>query len=122
MDMFMADLQMSALCDIRQYADSVSIRHVRSRSDFWTTRLVTEQSQPRRLWRSFDELLGRGRAPLSSDVDADTLHHYFDNKVAGIRASTNGADSPTFMPAPVGCELRLLIPVSLDEVTEMVRR
>jgi len=40
------------------------------RSDFWTTRLVTEQSQPRRLWRSFDELLGRGRAPVSSDVDA----------------------------------------------------
>jgi len=80
------------------------------------------QSQPRRLWRSFDELLGRGRAPLSSDVDADTLHRYFDDKVASIRASTDGADSPTFKPAPVGCELQLFTLVSLAEVTEMARR
>ena len=59
---------------------------------------------------------------LSSDVDADTLHHYFDDKVAGVRASTDDADSPTFTPAPVGCELRLFTPVSLSEVTEMSRK
>jgi len=91
------------------------------RSDFWKTRLATEQSQPHRLWRSFDALLGRGRAPLSSDVDIDTLHRYFDDKVAGVRASTDGADSPTFTPASVGCELRLFTPVSSTEVMELVR-
>jgi len=92
------------------------------RSDFWKTRLAMEQSQPHRLWRSFDALLGRRRAPLSSDVDTDTLHRYFDDKVAGVRASTDGADSPTFTPASVGCELRLFTPVSSTEVMELVRR
>ena len=82
------------------------------RSHFWTTRLVTEQSQPRRLWRSFDELLGRDRAPLSFDVDTDALRHYFGDKVASVRASTDGADSPTFAPAPVGCEFRFFTPRS----------
>ena len=76
------------------------------RSDFWTKRLDAEQSRPRRLWRSFDELLDRGRAPLSSDIDASrpTLHRFFDDKVAGVRASTASADSPTFTAVPVGCE------------------
>jgi len=72
------------------------------RSDFWTKRLDAEQSRPRRLWRSFDELLGRGQAPLSSDIDVSTLHCFFDDKVAGIRASTDGADSPTFTTVSVG--------------------
>jgi len=60
-----------------------------------------EQSRPRRLWRSFDELLDRGRAHLSSDIDASTLHRFFDDKVDGVRASTAGADSPTFTTTPV---------------------
>ena len=37
------------------------------RSDFWTNRLTAEQSRPHRLWRSFDELLGRGRASSLCD-------------------------------------------------------
>ena len=74
------------------------------------------------LWRPFDELLGRGRAPLSSDIDASTLHRFFDDKVAGVRASTAGADSPTFTTVPVGCELRLFTPVSSADVVELVKK
>jgi len=29
----------------------------RRRSEFWTARVAVDQSQPRRLWRSFDQLL-----------------------------------------------------------------
>jgi len=54
------------------------------RSDLWTKGLDAEQSRPRRLLRSFDELFGGGRAPLSSDIDASTLHRFFDDKVAGV--------------------------------------
>ena len=81
-----------------------------------------EQSRPRRLWQSFDELLGRGRAPASSDIEASTLHRFFDDKVAGVRASTAGADLPTFTTVPVGCQLRLFTPISSAEVVEVARQ
>ena len=32
---------------------------------FWTSRVDVDQSQPKRLWRSFNELLGRDRPPAS---------------------------------------------------------
>ena len=38
----------------------------KKRSAFWSTRVDAEQSQPGRLWRSFDELLGRGHVPPST--------------------------------------------------------
>ena len=58
---------------------------------------------------------------MSSDIDASTLHRFFDDKVAGVRrASTAGADSPTFTTVPVSCELRLFTPVSSADVVELV--
>ena len=38
-------------------------------SAFWSNRIDAQQSQPRQLWRSFDKLLGRGKTPLTSDID-----------------------------------------------------
>jgi len=81
-------------------------------SAFWSKRIDAQQSQPRQLWRSFDKLLGRGKNPLSSDVDAPALHQFFDDKFAGVWAATARADEPRFTPAPVGCELRLFTPVT----------
>jgi hypothetical protein len=90
------------------------------RSAFWTSRVDAEQSQPRRLWRSFDELLGRGRVP-PVDVDAAVLHRYFDDKVAGVRAATSGADPPTFLKAPSGCAFGSFAPVATDDVADLIR-
>ena len=60
---------------------------------------------------------------MSSDIDASTLHRFFDDKVAGVRrASTAGADSPTFTTVPVSCELRLFTPVSSADVVELVKK
>jgi len=78
----------------------------RRRSEFWTARVAADQSQPRRLWRSFDQLLGKGRAPPTS-IDASVLHQFFDDKVAGVRAATADAAAPQYTAAPVGCELHL---------------
>ena len=91
-------------------------------SVFWTNRDNSEQSRPRRLWRSFDKLLGRRKVPLSSDIDVSALHCFFNDKVANVRASTDGADLPTFTPVPVGCELRFFIPVSPADVVELVKK
>jgi len=78
------------------------------------------QSQQRQLWWSFNKLLGRGKTPLSSDIDVSALHQFFDDKVAGVRAATVRADEPRFTPAPVGCELCLFTPVTQTEIIEMV--
>ena len=71
-------------------------------SAFWSKRIDAQQSQSRQLWRSFDKLLGRGRTPLSSDIDVSALHQPFDDKIAGVRAATSLADEPRFTPAPSG--------------------
>jgi hypothetical protein len=76
------------------------------RTNFWTARLDVVRLQPRRLRRSFNDLLGRGHAPLAQ-INAAVLHRHFNNMVAGVRTATADADPPCFTPAPVGCALRL---------------
>jgi len=92
----------------------------RKRMAFWTERVDAEKQQPRRLWQSFDELLGRGCAP-QVDVDATVLHRYFDDKVAGVRAATAGAAAPQFSQVPAGCELRFFTPVTPADVIALVK-
>jgi len=53
------------------------------RAAFWSARINADQHQPSRLWRSFDELLGRGRAPVVTDISTSVLHDFFDDKLAG---------------------------------------
>ena len=84
----------------RQY---VRLLH-RKQSAYWTGHIEDNRSNPRRLWQTFDNLLGR-HPTQTSNVDADVLHTYFDEKVAGVRAATDGADSPSFLSAPATCVL-----------------
>ena len=100
----------------RRYFDLVR----RKRSTFWTDRVEAERAQPHRLWRSFDEILGRGRPP-PPDIDACTLHRFFDDKVAGVGSATAGAAPPDFIAAPAGCELRIFSPVTVDDVVGIVK-
>ena len=92
----------------------------KKRSEFWTARFDVDQTQPRRLWRSFDELLGRRGSPPTT-IDAAVLHRHFDDKVAGVRAATAGAEPPTFTSVPVGCVLWIFSPITPDDVEAVVR-
>ena len=92
----------------------------RKLSEFWTARVDADQSHLRRLWRSFCDLLGRGRSP-PLDIATSELHHYFDDKVDDVRSATTGADPPTNAPAPVRCELRVFTPVTQADVIALVR-
>ena len=93
----------------------------RKRSEYWTTRVDSERLQPRRLWQSFDQLLGRGQAPTVADIDASQLHRFFDDKVAGVRNATAGAPDPQFTVVPVNCELRFFRPVTPTKVIKLVQ-
>jgi len=57
------------------------------RSSFWTNRIKADQKQPRRLWKSFDEILGWGCEPPSI-IDPTTFLHFFSDEVSSVRAST----------------------------------
>ena len=73
-----------------------------------------------RLWRSFDELLGRGR-PRPPDIDTTAIHRYLDDKVIGVHTATSGADPPFFTFCPTGCTLQDFYPVTPADVKALVR-
>ena len=99
-----------------QLASSTSVASSKSallrpkKSSFWTGRVDADQQHPRRLWQSFDQLLGSGRAP-ATHISAPVLHEFFDNKIAAVHAATAEAAEPTNTTAPPVCELRLVMPV-----------
>ena len=77
-----------------------------------------ESTQPKRLWHSLNELLGRDRHPASVFPAVD-LHRFFDDKVAGVRTATVG--QLIFTPPPAGCELRIFRQVTEAKVLVLIR-
>ena len=60
------------------------------RESFWTAKVRSEKSCPSELWWSVNELMGRGSSSASSTITAVDFHRFMDDKVAGVRASTDG--------------------------------
>ena len=77
---------------------------------------------PRKLWSSFDSILGRGRTPVSDAIGASTLHEFFDHKVDAIRDATSCADPPTFTSVLSDCDLSSIGTVTTDDVITDIRR
>jgi len=94
----------------------------KKREEFWLAKVASESSSPQLLWRSIDVLLGRGRIPTSLGITADTVHAFFEAKVAGVRSSTKDAPSPVFTAAPSGCSLMEFQRLSVDDVVAAVRQ
>ena len=92
------------------------------RESFWQAKVESERSSPRRLWQSIDTLVGRGRVPLSTTVDANDLHRCFDDKIAGVRASTANAAPPYFVPAPSDCDLSAFSVPHSDDIVAIIRK
>jgi hypothetical protein len=92
------------------------------RESFWQSRIESERSSPRKLWRSVDTLMGRGRGPSTVPISADDLHSFFDAKVAGVRASTDDAPPATYSTAPPDCRLADFRRLTADDVIMAVRQ
>ena len=93
----------------------------RKRSGFWSNLVQSDQSDPRRLWRSFNEILGRGRVNPSNSINAADLHRHFMNKVASVRAATEGSDLPSFSCVPDGYAFQTFSPVTSINVAAVIR-
>jgi len=91
-------------------------------ADFWSDRIEADQSDPRKLWRSVDVLLGRGRSPASSAIDVESFNRFFVEKVANVQSSTSGAPPPVFRCVRSGVTLLAFSPLATDDVISAVRR
>jgi len=79
------------------------------------------QSDPHKLWKIIDDLLGRGREPVSSAIDVEVFNHFFAEKVAKVRSSTADAPAPTFTRAPPGVSFRQFRQLTTDDVISAIR-
>jgi hypothetical protein len=66
-------------------------------------------------------MLGRGQVNPSNGINAADLVQHFENKVAGVRAATEGSDLPSFSCAPDGCAFQSFSPVTSDDVAAVIR-
>jgi hypothetical protein len=73
-------------------------------------------------WRSVDALLGRGRTPPSSFIDAESFNKFFVDKVTKVRDATNDAPLPEFTARRPNAALRGFCRISADDVINAVRR
>ena len=44
--------------------------------------------------------MGREKQAASPDITASDVQNFFVDKIAAVRASTDGASNPTFRPSP----------------------
>jgi len=105
------------------YDQRRSYRQLRQRkcTAFWSERIDADRADPRKLWRSMDVLLGRGRTSAAPSIHADEFCQFF-SEVAKIRAATDGAPSPSFSSVRPGVSLRTFTSVSADDVVDAIRR
>ena len=71
-------------------------RHTRREGGTWgesAHKIDADRCNPRRLWQSVDVLLGRGRVPANSAVDAESFNRLFTEKVSKVRSNTAEAGS-----------------------------
>ena len=85
------------------------------RGAYWRNRIETDRTSPKRLWRSVDSILGRGRLPANTDISAVQFSDFFVDKVAAVRRATQNAPTATFK-LQAGHSLTEFTTVSSDDV------
>jgi len=66
------------------------------------------------------QLMGREKQAASPDITASDFQKFFIDKIAAVRASTDGASNPAFRPLLEDIGLNALKSVDLEEVTTLV--
>ena len=56
------------------------LQHNKS-AEFWRGKLEANQSDPHKLWKIVDDLLGRGREPVSSAIDVEVFNQFLRRKL-----------------------------------------
>src|SRR6218665_1077414 len=101
---------MDRIAWIKSVRDMHKRYHGKERN-YWEAKIETHADQPKRLWATFNALLGRGRADRSQSVPSfsgDESLTSFTTKVFNIRKDTDGSPRQFFLPQLSTCPLSLL--------------
>jgi len=112
-----ADVNSSAVAEWTAERRAYRAKH----EAFWTSKVESERSSPRQLWRSIDALMGRCRVPSSEVIGTAAFNRYFDAKVADVRMLTDSAPPPSFFSAPSGCTFVNFRSLTVDDVTAAIQ-
>ena len=107
--------------DRQQWVEHERKRHQvyrRKEQLYWSMQLSEHASQPRKLWRSLNALLGKNstRTSNSRSPSAQQLLDYFVDKVASVRRSTGGSKLHLY------CLLQLHVLISLSPAVQRTSR
>ena len=88
----------------------------RKKESFYRSKLHSERLSPRQMWKTFDQLLGRGHVPPSPFLSTAAFQDFFKSKTSSIYSSTEGAPPPSFSAAPSNCSFSKFETVSMSKV------
>ena len=106
------------------YGQRRADRQLRERkcNGIWFERIEADRADPRNLWRSVDVLVGSGHTQASPKIHTEEFYQFFMDKVANIRASTDGAPAPTFISVRTGASFHSFTRVSASDVVDAIRQ
>ena len=84
-------------------------------ASFWKEQMTFAGNNPRRVWKTVDNILGDAESGAKPNLTPDEYHDFIDKKVTDVQAATASAGCPKFVnrDAP---ELSTLQPVSVKDV------
>ena len=88
-------------------------------TSFWSSTIDSLERNPRAIWRAVNEIL-QPPQQRSSKLSANDFATFFQNKVAGIRASTESASQPIVVPRE-GPPFDRFEPVTVPEIMKLIK-
>ena len=89
---------------------------------YWSTKIAQHGNQPRKLWQTFNILLGRNTHMRtdSEQPTAQQLLDYFNEKVASVRNSTGNSAPTTVLPPATAAVLDQFDEHSTEDVRDVI--
>jgi exonuclease III len=110
--------------DRQAWVDQERVRHQINRQKecaYWSAEIMLQAGQSKKLWRTFNSILGRDRAGTlpKSCPSAQQFLDFFNEKVAAVRRSTTGGAAQSSLPPAVET-FDIFEPCSADEVRRTI--
>jgi len=105
----------------RSVVATLAATNVQCIENFWTQKIDPERTCPRKLWRSVNALMGRGRVSASDLISVTEYHTFFGGKVADVRATTADDTPATYTSALPHCALSEFRPLDISDVINAVK-
>ena len=90
---------------------------------YWNSKITLNAGNSKKLWSVLNDLQRKDRAttPSTSDISAETLSGFFQDKVRAVRDDTSTADAPTFTNL-TDASFTSFQPCSMEEVRKLLIR